>query len=405
MSGPRFSVVIPTRKRADTLRFTLQTCLNQAFDDYEVVVCDNCSSPATKEVVGSFSSPRIVYHRSPTPLCMRDNWNLAYGVARGDYITYIGDDDGLMPYTFAQLDAVIRRDGVKAITWHSAFYCWPNIARSDLANYLQLSVSRGQRWFDGHKAIRDVMASRLPATFLPNIYHGLVAREVLEAIRRRTGHIFAGYSPDTYTSFAVAYLAHRHLLLSTPISVSGFSGHSNNIASNFLRGKHSNTQRYRAENAASCVKFHPWVPDLPAGWAAVADSFLAAKADLFPTDSSLELDRKLLVEIFLEKPPIDDLSEWPSVLAAIRSSVSDDPELVAWFDQRAKEVEPKVSPLDTFRGPEEGCYWGYLHLDANKYEVADVASAVSLATKLLGYGTKPIAWESQERTETISSTA
>ena len=103
MSGPRFSVVIPTRERADTLRFALQTCLVQDYKDYEIVVCDNCSSAATKEVVDSFASPRIVYHRSPTPLSMGDNWNLAYRLTRGQYITYIGDDDGLMPYAFSQL--------------------------------------------------------------------------------------------------------------------------------------------------------------------------------------------------------------------------------------------------------------------------------------------------------------
>lgn len=351
MKEPRFSVVIPTRERADTLRFALQTCLDQDFEDYEIVVCDNCSSPATKNVVDSFASSRIVYHRSPTPLCMADNWNLAYSLTRGEYVTYIGDDDGLMPYAFAELDAVIRRHSAKAITWHCAFYSWPNIARSDLADYLQLSVSRSQKWLEGKQAIRDVMAGRLPATFLPNIYHGLVAREILDEIRSRTGHIFASYNPDTYTNFAVAYLAGRHLLLTAPMSVSGFSGHSNNIAFNFLRSKHLNTRRYRADNAASGVELHPFVPDLPAGWAGVADSFLVAKSDLFSDDSSLELDRKFLAELFLEKPPIDDLGEWPAVLAAIRKSLSDDSELVAWFDERAKAFEPKVSPATPYASP------------------------------------------------------
>ena len=63
MSGPRFSVVIPTRERADTLRFALQTCLVQNYKDYEIVVCDNCSSSATKEVVELI---RIPAHRIPS---------------------------------------------------------------------------------------------------------------------------------------------------------------------------------------------------------------------------------------------------------------------------------------------------------------------------------------------------
>jgi glycosyltransferase involved in cell wall biosynthesis len=59
MPRPRFSIVIPTRQRAHTLYFTLRSCLMQSFDDYEIVVCDNCSSPATREVVESFASPSV----------------------------------------------------------------------------------------------------------------------------------------------------------------------------------------------------------------------------------------------------------------------------------------------------------------------------------------------------------
>src|SRR5205807_10530523 len=38
MSTPRFTVVIPTRERPETLRHSLRTCIEQQqFDDYEIV--------------------------------------------------------------------------------------------------------------------------------------------------------------------------------------------------------------------------------------------------------------------------------------------------------------------------------------------------------------------------------
>lgn len=396
MTRPRFSVVIPTRERADTLRSALRTCLEQDYDDYEVVICDNCSSPATKAVIDHFASPRIVYHRSPTPLCMGDNWNLAYSLSRGQYVTFIGDDDGLMPYAFSQLDALIRRHDLKAVRWDYALYSWPDIARQDLANYLQVSTTRRQQWFEGRPAIRDVMAGRLSATFLPNVYHSLVARETLEDIRSRTGHVFASYCPDTYTSFAVAYLVDRYLSVTVPMSVSGFSGSSNNVAFGFMRGKHPNTQRYRAENAASGVELHPWIPDLPSGMSVIGDSFLTAKRDLFPEDLSLALDRKLLAELLFENMPIDDIDDWPAAVGEIRRSLSDDAELLAWFDERVRQIEPKSHPPETYRVPVEGLSAGYLHLDASKYRVKDVATAVHLASKILGYGPKPIIWDQRD---------
>ena len=80
MPAVKFSVVIPTRERADTLRFALQTCLDQTFDDYEVIVSDNCSSPATKAAVDELASPKVRYVRTPEPVAMSRNWE--FGVAQ-----------------------------------------------------------------------------------------------------------------------------------------------------------------------------------------------------------------------------------------------------------------------------------------------------------------------------------
>src|SRR4051794_3113068 len=97
MSNPRFSVVVPTRERAATLRSCLRTCLAQDFDDYEVLVCDNFSSPATAEVVRELACPRLRYLRAPEPLAMANNWDLALSQTTGEYLVVLGDDDGLLP--------------------------------------------------------------------------------------------------------------------------------------------------------------------------------------------------------------------------------------------------------------------------------------------------------------------
>ena len=70
MQRDTFSVVIPTRERAETLRYCLRTCLDQEFDDYEVIVSDNHSSPATRAVVDEAGSAKVRYFRTPAPLAM-----------------------------------------------------------------------------------------------------------------------------------------------------------------------------------------------------------------------------------------------------------------------------------------------------------------------------------------------
>ena len=48
---PRYSVVIPTLARADTLEHALATVLTQTLDDFEVVVQNNGDDAATLELV------------------------------------------------------------------------------------------------------------------------------------------------------------------------------------------------------------------------------------------------------------------------------------------------------------------------------------------------------------------
>src|SRR5262249_57858095 len=104
MSSPRFSVVIPTREGAHTLKYTLQTCLVQDFDNYEIVVCDNHGSPATRELIDALASPRIKYIRSDRPLSMSSNWELAVSRATGEYVTVLGGVNGLLPHVLPTPD-------------------------------------------------------------------------------------------------------------------------------------------------------------------------------------------------------------------------------------------------------------------------------------------------------------
>jgi len=391
---PRFSVVIPTRERAETLRVTLATCLEQDFDDYEIVVCDNCSTPATRAVVDDLASPRIRYVRSDEPLSMTDNWNCAYANTRGEFVMFLGDDDGLMPYALRELDALVRRHQVLAVRWNWAIYTWPDIAVTDMANYLKVCLVRHERLVDSHASIIDVLAAKATVEVLPNLYHSLVSRTILERIRKATGSVFAGFYPDTFTSFAVAYLLDRHLSVSVPMTVIGVSGTSNGIATIFLRNKHPVAREFREANARRGTGVHPWVPDLPVLESIIADSFLTAKGALFPTDQRFALDRRRLAERCVAAMPADNSTEQRSVMCIVRETLSDDPSLLAWFDKRYRETGPApIRPPASFIPARLGFDGENLHLDAAAFGVEDVAGAVRLSCDLLGLGGEPIAYD------------
>ncbi len=344
---PRFSVVIPTRERAATLPYTLRTCLDQDFDDYEIVVCDNHSSPATRAVVDAVRHPRIRYVRAPHPLAMSDNWELAVEHARGEYVTVLGDDDALLSHALGEVDRVIARTGARAIRWVVAFYTWPAVALEGEGNYLGVPLMRELHTVDAVTALDAVIGFRESYGYLPMLYNGVIHRDLIAELRQKTGRVFRSPIPDIYSGMAFAYLAGSYVSLDVPMAVSGISGTSNGVANMLVRGPTPVAEEFRRLNAATGLRTHPHVPDLspvvPLA-AAVADSFQHAKDALFPTDNRLTLDRRLLAEKCVQSLWAPDEGTWQTRLGRIRATFADDPDAQAWFDREHANAPFRPAP-------------------------------------------------------------
>ena len=81
---PRFSILMPTRNRAQLLQFALQSALDQPTADLEIVVSDNDSRDDTPAVARRFNDPRVRYVRTPETLAMPDSWEFALSHATGE---------------------------------------------------------------------------------------------------------------------------------------------------------------------------------------------------------------------------------------------------------------------------------------------------------------------------------
>lgn len=97
MDKPFFSVCIPTYNRAQSLKRAIKSVLAQSFEDYEIVITDNCSPDDTENVVRSFPSKALRYFKNETNLGMVGNWNRALDYAKGEYVAFLFDDDEFLP--------------------------------------------------------------------------------------------------------------------------------------------------------------------------------------------------------------------------------------------------------------------------------------------------------------------
>jgi glycosyltransferase involved in cell wall biosynthesis len=94
---PKISVCIPTFNRVALLELAIESVLNQTYQDFELIVCDDGSYDATPQKMAEYSDNRIKYIRHNNNIGKSNNMRAGFDVATGEYFIKFDDDDRLMP--------------------------------------------------------------------------------------------------------------------------------------------------------------------------------------------------------------------------------------------------------------------------------------------------------------------
>ena len=87
------SVILPTYNRAELLPRSIQSVLNQTYDDFELIVVDDGSEDDTASVMKRFSDERIRYLRLSRNLGVSGAQNAGLAEACGACLAFQGSDD------------------------------------------------------------------------------------------------------------------------------------------------------------------------------------------------------------------------------------------------------------------------------------------------------------------------
>ncbi len=93
MKTPKVTFIVPCYNLAHLLSECINSILSQTFEDFEILIMDDCSPDNTPEVARSFADPRVIHVRNETNLRHLANYNKGIGMARGEYIWLISADD------------------------------------------------------------------------------------------------------------------------------------------------------------------------------------------------------------------------------------------------------------------------------------------------------------------------
>jgi glycosyltransferase involved in cell wall biosynthesis/GNAT superfamily N-acetyltransferase len=109
-SRPTVSVIIPTYNRAGVLGRSIESVLVQTYRDFELIIVDDGSTDYTKEVVGSYSDPRIRFIRQEKNRGFAVALNIGIKAARGEYIALLDSDDEWLPAKLEKQMALFSQD-------------------------------------------------------------------------------------------------------------------------------------------------------------------------------------------------------------------------------------------------------------------------------------------------------
>ncbi|MDQ3025082.1 MAG: glycosyltransferase family 2 protein [Pseudomonadota bacterium] len=95
---PLVTVVMVTYNSESYVGSAISSVLAQDFSDFELLVCDDCSSDRTWPLIGEFSDRRIRARRNPSNSGEYANRNQAVALASGKYLMFLDGDDYLYPH-------------------------------------------------------------------------------------------------------------------------------------------------------------------------------------------------------------------------------------------------------------------------------------------------------------------
>lgn len=105
------SIIMPSYNTAPYIRETIQSVLDQTYQNWELIIVDDCSTDNTDDVVASIKDERIRYLKNEKNSGAAVSRNRALREAKGRWIAFLDSDDLWMPEKLEKQIAFMEKNG------------------------------------------------------------------------------------------------------------------------------------------------------------------------------------------------------------------------------------------------------------------------------------------------------
>jgi len=226
--NPLLSIVVPTKNRYKYLKHLITLIESFNSTDLELLIQDNSDDNSDfLEYLNNNKFNSVKYFYENKKLSQAGNSDLAIYNSTGEYVCFIGDDDGVTKHI---VDCVkwMKMNQIDALSSSLAFYMWP-----DCISHIDPTASLTYKPFNGYFEITDAQIELKKVMEngcvnmgkLPSVYQGIVKRTVLEKIYSIGNTYHPGPSPDMACAVALSFFVEKYVRLDFPIIITGASVH------------------------------------------------------------------------------------------------------------------------------------------------------------------------------------
>jgi glycosyltransferase involved in cell wall biosynthesis len=103
MAYPLVSICLPTYNAARFVKRAVHCAISQDYPNFEVVVCDDCSTDGTWEFLQGLNHPQLRVYRNEINLGVAENHNRTVRLSKGELIKFLHNDDEMAKDTLSYM--------------------------------------------------------------------------------------------------------------------------------------------------------------------------------------------------------------------------------------------------------------------------------------------------------------
>jgi glycosyltransferase involved in cell wall biosynthesis len=128
---PLVTVIINVLNGSTTLSEAVDSVLAQTFDDWELIVWDDCSTDGSADTLAGYADSRIRYVRSEERVSLGHARQRAIELAGGEWIAFLDQDDVWLPHKLERQMALAHDAGDVGLIYGRAVRFYPNGTERD----------------------------------------------------------------------------------------------------------------------------------------------------------------------------------------------------------------------------------------------------------------------------------